>query len=323
MLDSRVEPRLKTETPASFTTIRRNTALELQCVIVDVSSVGYGLLTQEPLNPGETIQVQIDGARVLTVVRHCGWREGGQHFIGVERVDEWLVAPKARAKTSQPRAKAAQTRVKTAHSRRTARIALAAGGALVIVLSGWHYGRAFLRPAGESLTMASAKAVPDTRLDPATQLAATRSIDSQSSADQSQTPIAVQRVAAADTSQQSVPVIPAVLQTPLEVNSKPEDVSPSQGLHRVSIRANDNSWVMGCSDGQKIFEKLFRPGDTAQFQFSGQALLHAGNGRALEISVDSRPVVVAGAGSFIRAWRFSPDGYKDVPAAGNRSCDIR
>jgi hypothetical protein len=104
-MDARTEPRLKTETAASITVLRDDKTWELPCLIVDVSGMGYGLTMQESLKPGETIRLQIGLDHVLAVVRFCR-SMGDAYTVGVERVDEWLVAPKippARAdQTSDP-----------------------------------------------------------------------------------------------------------------------------------------------------------------------------------------------------------------------------
>ena len=50
----------------------------------------------DSLNPGETIQLQLSGAQVLAMVRYCRLN-GDQFVIGVERVDEWLVAEDSHA----------------------------------------------------------------------------------------------------------------------------------------------------------------------------------------------------------------------------------
>jgi len=69
-------------------------------------------------------------------------------------------------------------------------------------------------------------------------------------------------------------------------------------------------------------EKLIKDGDTDRFNFSTQALLHAGNGGALDITFNSKSLGFMGQPGNIRAWRFSPEGYTDVPAALNRTCEI-
>ena len=89
------------------------------------------------------------------------------------------------------------------------------------------------------------------------------------------------------------------------------------------VIANDNGWVLACSDGRKVFEKLLKSGDVERFRFSKEALLHSGNAGALEIAIDSLSLGVMGGNATARTWRFSPDGYKDVPVAANQTCEIR
>ena len=135
-------------------------------------------------------------------------------------------------------------------------------------------------------------------------------------------PRAIPAVAATSLPQSDlkVGIVPRAVRPEAAVKPAPA-ATPSMGLHQISIEASDISWVLACSDGKKVFEKLFRSGDTAELQFARHALVSAGNARGLKVSFDSRPVVAAGAGSTVRAWKFTPDDYQDVSASRNRTCD--
>jgi hypothetical protein len=85
---SRIEPRLSTETPGTYTVIREASHRQHSCTITDVSSLGYSLDTAKTIQPGELIQLQLSGAQVLVAVRHCR-RTADGYRVGVERVDEW------------------------------------------------------------------------------------------------------------------------------------------------------------------------------------------------------------------------------------------
>ena len=47
----------------------------------------------DAMDPGETIQLRLNGAQVIAMVRYCV-ASGKDFAIGVERVDEWLVEAK-------------------------------------------------------------------------------------------------------------------------------------------------------------------------------------------------------------------------------------
>src|SRR5215469_8707857 len=84
----RSEPRIRTETPALMQVLREK-AWDLQACIVDISGVGFGLVTDQPLSLSETIRLRIGPHHTLGVVRHC--RPIGDQFkVGLERVDDWL-----------------------------------------------------------------------------------------------------------------------------------------------------------------------------------------------------------------------------------------
>jgi uncharacterized protein DUF4115 len=104
---------------------------------------------------------------------------------------------------------------------------------------------------------------------------------------------------------------------------RPGQVSLSQGSQQqILIKSRGPSWVVACADGKEVFEKLIQDGDTDRFNFSIQALLHAGNGGALDITFNSKPLRCTGQPGNIRAWRFSREGYTDLAPALNRSCEI-
>jgi hypothetical protein len=177
-LDRRVEPRLTTATEASLRVLRPVGEFEFKCLITDVSGVGYRLLTHAALEPGETIQLQLNGAQVIARVRYSRLNED-QFVIGVERVDEWLVEPRTATELAPPsnagedgsprtlgRPKVNYlNRLTTAatlqlfadsfkkgerHSPKIARIALATVVALLVALLGLYYDRVLVKARGSS-----------------------------------------------------------------------------------------------------------------------------------------------------------------------------
>jgi hypothetical protein len=188
-LDRRVEPRLTTQTAASLRVLRRVGEFEFKCLITDVSGVGYRLLMNDSLNLGETIQLQLNGAQVIAMVRYCRLN-GDQFVIGVERVDEWLIEPKIATELAAPSSAAEGGSPPTlgrpkvnylnrltmvairqlfansfkkaeGHSPKIARIALATVAALLCVLLGLYYERVLVRARGNSAPPASSNARND------------------------------------------------------------------------------------------------------------------------------------------------------------------
>jgi len=190
-LDRRVEPRLTTETAASLRVLRQVGEFEFKCLIADVSGVGYRLLMNDSLDPGETIQLQLNGAQVIAMVRYCRLN-GDQFVIGLERVDEWLVEPRLATELAPPsnggaggsprtlgrpkvnylnRLTTVATRQLFANSfqkaegqsPKIAKIALATVAALLCALLGLYYDRVLVRARGNSAPPASSNARNDQR----------------------------------------------------------------------------------------------------------------------------------------------------------------
>jgi len=346
-MDNRVEPRFKTETAASLTVLRHDQVCDYNCLVVDVSGVGYGLMMREPLERGETIRLQVghdhSQAQVLAVVRHCRLIED-QFSIGVERIDEWLVNPKiAEQRVDESPRIVGRPKVrhlgplgtiaarqlfepKSPEKKRRPITIVAPIGAVAAILSlALFFGRVPLRLQAGSKAPAALTNIQDRTPDPATQLNAANEILEAPIAEQhSETQLGVEEKQAASAVPQAVSLdtLPQVATKSSVVLAS--YVSPStESKHQVLIKARDLSWVVACADGKKVFEKLVKAGDTDQFDYSTQALVHSGNAGALDIAVDSRSLGAMGEHGVVHAWRFTPEGYKDVPQILNRTCEIR
>jgi hypothetical protein len=89
----RIEPRFTTETSVVLQRLRRDTP-RLPARILDVSAVGFRLLVQEALTPGEPLRIFTGDYKLLVMVRYSVPVENG-HAVGVERIDAWLQDDKA------------------------------------------------------------------------------------------------------------------------------------------------------------------------------------------------------------------------------------
>lgn len=203
-MDRRLEPRLTTETAASLRVLRPVGEFEFKCLIADVSGIGYRLLMHDSLEPGETIQLQLNNARVIATVRYCRLN-GDQFVIGVERVDEWLVEPGVATELAPPsnagpdgsprtlgRPKvnyldgltsvatrqlfAISLKMGERPSPKIARIALAAVAASLVALLGLYYDRVLVRARANSAPPVSSNAKYDRERDPATRPDANRQL---------------------------------------------------------------------------------------------------------------------------------------------------
>jgi PilZ domain-containing protein len=221
-LDRRAEPRLTTETAASLRVLRPVGEFEFKCLIADVSGVGYRLLMHDALEPGETIQLQLNGAHVIATVRYCKLN-GDRFLIGVERVDEWFVEPGIATEPAPPsnagadgspralgRPKVNYLNRLTAvairqlfadsfkkgerRSPKIAGIALATVAALLIALLGLYYDRGLVRARGNSASPASSSAKDHRERDPANQPDANHQPPSAQAPSETQSSSARQRV---------------------------------------------------------------------------------------------------------------------------------
>jgi hypothetical protein len=151
----------------------------------------------DSLAPGETIQLQLNGAQVIAMVRYCR-SNGDQFVIGVERVDEWSVEPRIATELAPPsnagadgsprtlgrpkvnylnRLTAVATRQLFAdsfgkgehYSPKIARIALATVAALLAALLGLYCDRVLVRARGNSAPPAFSNAKYDRGRDPGNQ----------------------------------------------------------------------------------------------------------------------------------------------------------
>jgi hypothetical protein len=90
-------------------------------------------------------------------------------------------------------------------------------------------------------------------------------------------------------------------------------IRPSSGggaVSHASITATGTSWVAACSDGMKIFQKMFVSGDTQEVEFSQVALVRLGNGPAVDIEVDGKSIEPVGLSGVSQAIELTPGGAR-------------
>src|SRR5437773_536958 len=98
-MDFRCEARFGVKSPAKVT-LQGNREMELECILVDITATGIGLITKESLPVNEIIVLETEQHLVLAKVRHCGPR-GDQFSVGVERIHTVLARARESVKIEQ------------------------------------------------------------------------------------------------------------------------------------------------------------------------------------------------------------------------------
>ena len=99
---------------------------------------------------------------------------------------------------------------------------------------------------------------------------------------------------------------------PQPVVEKPQPAAPAvAGTHRARLTIVDKSWVSANADGKQLFGAVLQKGDVREFDFSGKAVLHLGNGAGVEISVDGKSV--GPIGGALRMLELTASGKRFLP----------
>jgi hypothetical protein len=332
-MDLRTEPRFKTETDVTLQLLR-NRMRELPGRIVDVSGVGFRMIVKEPLASGEPVRIKAGDLHLLALVRYCVPNTGG-YFIGVERIDEWVsddtaLHPAIETKEDsirvigRPMLKGYLGQLRTfalrdmffRASRKRSATPLALGGvaatisiaALALYLSGGL--------GSQSHAVAAATTEPENATPPAiTNISGQTEQNAQDSPageskqpEQATAPVAPGSASLSDPPQQLLPLVGG---------EEPQKNTPA---NRITILASGMSWVDACADGRKILSKALRANEMSEFTFVRVATVRSGNAGALEITFSSKLPARMGNGGSVRMWRFTPDGYEEVPTTSPSAC---
>jgi hypothetical protein len=105
---------------------------------------------------------------------------------------------------------------------------------------------------------------------------------------------------------------PPAVEKPQPVPVKPQASTPVvAGTHHARVTILAASWVSVNADGKSLVGKVMQKGETQDFDFSGKALLHLGNGAGVEISVDGKSV--GPIGGTLRMLELTADGKRFLP----------
>src|SRR5258708_5885865 len=101
-MDFRCEARFGVKSAAKVT-LQGNREMDLECILVNISATGIGLVTKESLPVNEIIVLETEQHLVLARIRHCGPRGDG-FSVGLERIQTVLADASESGKIEQRRA---------------------------------------------------------------------------------------------------------------------------------------------------------------------------------------------------------------------------
>jgi hypothetical protein len=103
----------------------------------------------------------------------------------------------------------------------------------------------------------------------------------------------------------------------------PGTVAPSivLGRSRISIKANQGSWIDVCTDGRTVLRKYFPPLTNVNLGFSKDAVVRMGNSGGVEISINGMPAGPLGLLGEPRVAQFGVKGFRFlVPGDPGTEC---
>jgi cytoskeleton protein RodZ len=116
----------------------------------------------------------------------------------------------------------------------------------------------------------------------------------------------------------SAPAQPAVAQPAsvhaAGVQTAPAAAPPSAGASvRVSLSADEKTWISISSDGKYIFANSLEPHETKIIEASEKVRLLIGNAGGLEITLNGKPIGPIGPKGQVRVVELTPAGFHIVP----------
>jgi len=351
-MESRAEPRFETRSSASVEVVR-DKVYTFDTTITEVSGTGLRIEMSQELAVGEDIRLVVNNYLLFARVRRCIPSELG-FTIGVERIDDWNGPPSGSAIASQktaatspmkmlgrPKLKnpldslhlAAFRTLFTDPRLRTKKMKYQAGFIAVgcIALAGWAGVGVGVSLHGKPKIAMPAKTESPRQLPEAPKLAVPAAPIS--AADAAPAKPAAPNLVATNivASKANSPAVvappspkPHVAEPPsqkAQVVAAPKPTIPAVAAptSRISIKANDVSWVTACADGAKVLNTLLTKGYAGGISFSRQATIRFGNAGAIELAVGNQPATKLGQTGEIRAIKATPAGYEliTVPAALN------
>ena len=101
------------------------------------------------------------------------------------------------------------------------------------------------------------------------------------------------------------------------MQSAPETPKPALAVEsapvRVSLSADEATWISVSSDGKNIFANALQPHETKVVEASEKVRLLIGNAGGLEISLNGKSIGPIGPRGQIRVVEFTPEGFQIVP----------
>ena len=270
----------------AWITVVREQGKNLACHVTGTSPIAYSVTTSEPLIPGEMVRLRTGDGSVVAEVQQCARTEG--HYTSyLDRVQDQLDVLRSVALKELfdgvPANRPPALKVTAA----TLGFAAVAGVLAVSVFLSLSSGLIDRVSAGQP------------KLAPAWM---------QNTAAEVPEPPPPQAAPPASTPPVSTP----------PVSTPPASVAATSA--RLSIRATGASWVTGCADGKKLFERLFQEGETTNIAFSQAALVRSGNAGGLEVTFGDKPLGPMGPWGAVRMLQATPQRYDYVSPELTPTC---
>ncbi len=101
------------------------------------------------------------------------------------------------------------------------------------------------------------------------------------------------------------------------VESAPDTPKPALPVEsapiRVSLSADEATWISVSSDGKNIFANALQPHETKVVEASEKVRLLIGNAGGVEISLNGKSIGPVGPRGQIRVVELTPEGFQIVP----------
>jgi hypothetical protein len=104
-----------------------------------------------------------------------------------------------------------------------------------------------------------------------------------------------------------------VEEPPVPPIAKQPTATPGPTVHQVHLAILNPAWVSATADGKAVLGKMLAKGDSDEFQFSRVAFVHLGNSSGVAITLDGKPLQLAGDSGPLRLVQITPDGGRILP----------
>jgi hypothetical protein len=97
------------------------------------------------------------------------------------------------------------------------------------------------------------------------------------------------------------------------ISKDPAPAAPANPIRHARLKIVETTWVTATPDGKRLFNKKLVKGDVREIDFKDKLLLHVGNARGIEISVDGKLIGSIGGRGQSRMLELSANGLRYLP----------